>query len=293
MTDTAGLVPLFESQRARLRSIAYRLLGSRSDADDAVQETWIRLSRSETAAVDNLGGWLTTVVSHVCLDMLRSRKTRAEVNEPAEPEHVEAPTPRAEAPPEENLILAETVSAALLVVLQRLAPAERVAFVLHDMFDLDFDQIALIVERTPEAARQLASRARRRVRGGDPSDDAQHSDRTRQRDLTTAFLSAARTGDLQGLIAMLDPGVVFRADAAAVRMGGPAELRGPDAVAAAFHGRAQAAVPILVDGQVGVLVAPRGNLRLVLQLTFREGKISQLNAVADAAQLERFELAIP
>jgi RNA polymerase sigma factor (sigma-70 family) len=293
MTDSSFLVSLFEGQRPRLRSIAYRLLGTASDADDAVQEAWLRLSRSDAAAVDNLGGWLTTVVSNVCLDMLRARKVRAESPAGLETVPAETRAGRRQPSPEEGLMLAETVSAALLVVLQRLAPAERVAFVLHDMFDLSFDEIAPILERTPEATRQLASRARRRVRGGDDLSESQRSDRERHHQITAAFLSASKSGDLEGLIALLDPDVVMRGDAAAVRMGGPAELRGAAAVAATFKGRAQAAVPILVDGKIAVLVAPRAKLRLVLRLAFREGRICAIETVAEPAQLAQLELGMP
>jgi RNA polymerase sigma factor (sigma-70 family) len=293
MTEPSTLLQHFEHQRPRLRSIAYRLLGSASDADDAVQETWLRLSRSETSAVDNLGGWLTTVVSNVCLDMLRTRKARAEAAGRPEVQPPAAPRIAARAEhPEEDLILAESVSAALLVVLQRLSPAERVAFVLHDLFDLNFEEIAPILERTPEATRQLASRARRRVRGGDTLSESQQSDRQRQHQITSEFLHASKTGNLEGLVALLDPDVVFRGDATAVRMGGPAELRGAAAVAATFKGRAQAALPILVDGHAGVLVAPRGHLRLVLRLSFRDGRISEIETIADPARLAQVELGV-
>ena len=289
MNEISALLPLFEAQRPRLRAVAFRMLGSRTDADDAVQETWLRLSRSADNAVDNLGAWLTTVISHICLDMLRARKTRGDdlphSEEQREPSVASSPNPQ-----EEDLLLADSVSAALLVVLQRLSPAERVAFVLHDMFDLNFEEIAPILDRTPDAARQLASRARRRVRGDDATPPTQHNDQQRQREMVSAFLTAAKGGDLQGLLAALDPEVVFRADAAARKLGGPAELRGAAAVAEIFKGRAQAARPALIDGAMGIIVAPRGKHLLFMQLTFGEGGITAIDAIADPASMADAEL---
>ena len=232
----------FEANRAHLRAVAYRMLGSTSEVDDAVQETWLRLSRSDTSTVENLGGWLTTVVARVCLDMLRARKSRREepmgphVPEPAADEH------------ERDTEMADSVGAALLVVLETLAPAERLAFVLHDMFAVPFEEIAPIVGRTPAAARQLASRARRRVQGTPPAPDADFS---RQKQIVDAFLAASRGGDFEGLLAVLDPEIVFRADQAAQRLGALAEIRGAAAVAQTFKGRAQGAKPALVDGVDG------------------------------------------
>ena len=289
MSEISALLPLFETQRPRLRAVAYRILGSRTDADDAVQETWLRLSRASDTAVDNLGAWLTTVVSHICLDMLRAKKTRGDdldhSGEPREP-HVGG----TQNPQEDDLLLADSVSAALLVVLRRLSPAERVAFVLHDLFDLNFEEIAPILDRTPEAARQLASRARRRVRGDDPIASNQHEDRQRQREIVGAFLTAAKGGDLQGLLAALDPNVVFRADAAGRKLGGPAELRGAAAVAEIFKGRAQAARPALIDGALGIVVAPGGKQLLILQLTFGANGISAIDAIADPASMQEAQL---
>lgn len=289
MNEISALLPLFEAQRPRLRAVAFRMLGSRTDADDAVQETWLRLSRSADTAVENLGGWLTTVISHICLDMLRARKTRgddiAHSEDKLEPTLTSTPNPQ-----EDDLLLADSVSAALLVVLQRLSPAERVAFVLHDMFDLSFEEIAPILDRTPEAARQLASRARRRVRGDDSTTSPQHSDRQRQREMVSAFLTAAKGGDLQGLLAALDPDVVFRSDAAARKLGGPAELRGAAAVAEIFKGRAQAARAMLIDGILGISVAPGGKQLLLLQLTFGENGITTIEAIADPASMADAEL---
>lgn len=289
MNEISALLPLFEAQRPRLRAVAFRMLGSRTDADDAVQETWLRLSRSADTAVENFGGWLTTVISHICLDMLRARKTRgddiAHSEDKREPTLTSTPNPQ-----EDDLLLADSVSAALLVVLQRLSPAERVAFVLHDMFDLSFEEIAPILDRTPEAARQLASRARRRVRGDDSTTSPQHSDRQRQREMVSAFLTAAKGGDLQGLLAALDPDVVFRSDAAARKLGGPAELRGAAAVAEIFKGRAQAARAMLIDGILGISVAPGGKQLLLLQLTFGENGITTIEAIADPASMADAEL---
>ena len=289
MNEISALLPLFEAQRPRLRAVAFRMLGSRTDADDAVQETWLRLSRSADTAVENLGGWLTTVISHICLDMLRARKTRGDdidhSEDKLEPTLTSTPNPQ-----EDDLLLADSVSAALLVVLQRLSPAERVAFVLHDMFDLRFEEIAPILDRTPDAARQLASRARRRVRGDDSTASPQHNDRQRQREVVSAFLTAAKGGDLQGLLAALDPDVVFRSDAAARKLGGPAELRGAAAVAEIFKGRAQAARAMLIDGVLGISVAPGGKQLLLLQLTFGENGITTIEAIADPASMADAEL---
>jgi RNA polymerase sigma-70 factor (ECF subfamily) len=261
------------------------MLGSLTEAEDAVQETWLRLSRVDRSDVDNLAGWLTTVIARVCLDILRARKSRRE-----EAIDEEAPEPAADPAtnPERELMLAESVGLALLVVLEKLDPAERVAFVLHDMFGLPFEEIAPIVDRSPAAARQLASRARRRVQGAEAPDA--HPDRQRQ--LVDAFLAAARGGDLQALLAVLDPDVVFRADSTAVRMGGSAEIRGAAAVAATFKGRAQAAKTAWVDGAAGVAVVFGGQLRIVLALTFAEGKIVAIDAIADAEHLGQLDVQI-
>jgi RNA polymerase sigma-70 factor (ECF subfamily) len=276
----------FEANRAHLRGVAYRMLGSLAEADDAVQEAWIRLSRQDAGEIGNLGGWLTTVVARVCLDMLRSRKSRRE--EPIGPHTPEpAATPDATAQEAE---MADAVGLALLVVLQALAPAERIAFVLHDMFDVPFDDIAPIVGRNAAAARQLASRARRRVQGADRTADP---DIAGHKKLVDAFLAAARSSDFEGLLTVLDPDVVFRADAAALRLeDGPAEIRGAAAVAKAFQGRAQAARAVLIDGAVGVVVAPNGRLMLVLNVTIANGKIAGIDVVADPERLGTLELAV-
>ncbi len=286
MDEEKFLTERFEASRAHLRSVAYRMLGTAAEADDAVQEAWLRLARSDAQEIDNLRAWLTTVVARICLDMLRARKARRE-----EPMSADVPEPvasRADDPDNEALI-ADSVGLALLVVLNTLAPAERVAFVLHDMFDLPFDTIAPIVGRSPAAARQLASRARRRVQGAPTVSDA---DLARQREVVDAFLAAARRGDFEALVALLAPDVVFRSDAAAARMGGAAELRGAAAVAETFKGRAQGAKPALVDGALGLVVVFGGRLRIAVRLTFAEEKIAAIEAVADPERLSRFALMI-
>lgn len=288
MDEKKWLVEQFEAARPHLRAIAYRMLGSASEAEDAVQEGWVKLSRSDTRDVANLRGWLTTVVARVCLDMLRSRKSRRE-----EPLDAYAPEPVAGyetgTNPEQEVHIADSVGLALLVVLETLTPAERVAFVLHDMFDLPFDEIAPIVGRSPAAARQLASRARRRVRGVAAVPDP---DRGRQREVVDAFLVASRSGEFEALLAVLDPDVVFRADRAAAQLGAAAETRGAPAVAGAFRGRAQGAQLALVDGAVGLLVAPGGRLRVALRLTVARGKIIEIEAIAEPARLRQLDLAI-
>ena len=276
MQDKDFLARQFESHRAHLRAVAYRMLGSAAEADDAMQEAWLRLARSDPATIGNLGGWLTTVVARICLDALRARKSRRE--EPLAPG---TPEPAAEATDQEAM-LADTIGVALLIVLDTLKPAERVAFVLHDMFDLAFEDIAPIVGRTPTAARQLASRARRRVRGAQPE---HQSDIAHRRDIVDAFLAASRTGDLAGLLRVLDPEVVFSPDAVAQRMGQVGEVRGADAVAALFKGRAQAAKTALVDGAVGIAVAFGGHLRIAMRVRFAGNRIAGLDAIADPAGL--------
>ncbi|MBR1151626.1 sigma-70 family RNA polymerase sigma factor [Bradyrhizobium sp. JYMT SZCCT0428] len=284
MDEKKFLAEKFEANRAHLRAVAYRMLGSTAEVDDAVQETWLRLSRTDTGAVENLGGWLTTVVARVCLDMLRSRKSRRE--EPMGPDVAE---PIANDEHERDADMADSVGAALLVVLETLAPAERLAFVLHDMFAVPFEEIAPIVGRTPAAARQLASRARRRVQGTPPAPDA---DFRRQKQIVDAFLAASRGGDFEGLLAVLDPDVVFRADQAAQRLGSLPEIRGAAAVAETFKGRAQAAKPALVDGALAVAVVLGGQLRIVLRLTISGERISALDAVADAEAIGTFDVEV-
>lgn len=283
------LAEQFKANRSHLKTVAYRMLGSTSEAEDAVQEAWLRLSRSDTAEVRNLGGWLTTVVSRICLDMLRSRKQRRE--DPFGPDVTEPSVSQSDPGGfEHEAMLADSVGLAMLVVLQQLTPAERIAFVLHDMFDLPFDEIAPIVDRSPDAARQLASRARRRVQGKSNPDEAQLAD---NRSIVSAFLTASRTGDLRGLLAVLDPNVVMRADTAAMQLGAvPPSTRGADAVAAAFNGRARNAQVGLIDGAVGVIIAPEGKLRLVLEVLIRDGKIVEIASVADQATLGEMELEV-
>jgi RNA polymerase sigma-70 factor, ECF subfamily len=288
MDEEKFLEQQFEANRRHLKAVAYRILGSASEAEDALQETWLRLSRAETAEVKNLGGWLTTVISRICLDMLRSRKQRRE----APLEGVSEPTVSAVDPGgfEHEAMLADSVGLAMLVVLQQLSPAERIAFVLHDMFDLPFDEISGIVGRSPEAARQLASRARRRVQGKPAPDETELSG---HRSVISAFLTASRTGDLSGLLAVLDPDVVMRADSAAIRLGAiPPETRGADAVAKAFAGRARNAQVGLIDDAVGVIIAPDGDLRLVLEVIIRDGRIVEISSIADQETLAGMELVV-
>jgi RNA polymerase sigma-70 factor (ECF subfamily) len=290
MAENDWLAQQFEENRGHLRGVAYRMLGSLSEADDAVQEAWLKLSRSDTSGVENLGGWLTTVVARVCLDMLRARKSRREdAFDAGGPEPVAHGARGSN--PEREALLADSVGLALLVVLETLEPAERLALVLHDMFAVPFEEIASILGRTPAAARQLASRARRRVQGASASPGA---DRARQRDVVDAFLAALRGGDFDGLIAVLDPDVLVRADASVTR-GSASEVRGAEAWArgaiAAARG-AQFARPALVNGTVGVVVAPRGRLFRVLSFTFTGGKISQVEVIGDPARLRQLELAV-
>jgi RNA polymerase sigma factor (sigma-70 family) len=284
MDEKKFLAEKFEANRAHLRAVAYRMLGSPSEVDDAVQEAWLRLNRSDTSSVDNLAGWLTTVVARICLDMLRSRKSRRE--EPIGP-HV--PEPAAHDEHERETDMADSVGAALLVVLETLTPAERLAFVLHDMFAVPFEEIAPIVGRTPAAARQLASRGRRRVQGTPAVADA---DLGRKRKIVEAFLAASRGGDFEGLLAVLDPDVVFRADDAAQRLGSLAEIRGAAAVAENFKGRAQAAKPALVDGALAIAVILGGQLRIVLRLSIAGDRIAAVEAIADAERLEQLDVEV-
>jgi RNA polymerase sigma factor (sigma-70 family) len=277
------LTEQFEANRPHLRAVAYRMLGSLSEAEDAVQEAWLRLSRSDTSGVENLSGWLTTVVARMCLDMLRSRKSRRE-------ESLSAHVPESGIDPEQEALVADSVGLALLVVLETLAPAERLAFVLHDMFAVPFEEIAGIVGRSPMAARQLASRARRRVQGTPTIPEVDFS---RQREVVEAYLAAARGGDFEGLLAVLDPDVVLRTDGSAVAAGASSELRGARAVAEqAVKRRAQFARPALVNGTVGIVVAPRGRLLLVLGLTIEGGKISEIDVIREPARLGELDLAM-
>ena len=282
------LVERFESQRAHLRAVAYRMLGSTGEADDAVQEAWVRLNRSDTSTIENLDGWLTTVVSRVSLDMLRSRASRREEPVVGElPDQLESPA--AGGDPEHEAMLADAVGSALLVVLDTLSPAERLAFVLHDMFAVPFDEIGPIVGRSPNAAKQLASRARHKVQGKGTAPDA---DPARQREVVDAFLAASRSGDFDALVALLDPDIVLIADAAAVEMGSPEETQGAAAVAGTFSGRALAAQPALIDGAVGIVWAVSGRTKVAWDLTIRDGKVVHIEMLAEADTLDALDLTI-
>ncbi|MFI9721270.1 sigma-70 family RNA polymerase sigma factor [Streptomyces sp. NPDC052396] len=289
MNGQAALAERFETHRGQLRAVAYRMLGSPSEAEDAVQETWLRLSRTDAAQVRNLPGWLRTVVSRVCLDMLRSGVARHE-----EPAGRQVPDPAAEeAGPEQETLLAESVGRALLVVLDTLGPAERVAFVLHDLFAVPFDEIAPIVDRTPVAAKKLASRARAKVRGTPTLPAAELA---AHRHLVTAFLTAARGGDLAALLTLLAPDVVRHSDPAALPAGAPAVVRGLRAVAEgvlAFGHRARFAEPALLDGMVGAVVAPGGRLALALTFTIEGGRIAAYRVIAEPARLRALEVRVP
>jgi RNA polymerase sigma-70 factor (ECF subfamily) len=290
--DNRFLAEQFEAARPHLRAVAYRMLGSLNEADDAVQEAWLRLSRSDAGKIDNLGGWLTTVVARVSLDMLRSRRSRREDSL----EDVRVPEPiisRADGlDPEHEALLADSVGLALLVVLEKLNPAERLAFVLHDMFAVPFEEIGEMVGRSPDAARQLASRARRRVRGEAPAPDA---DLAEQRRVVDAFFAAAREGDFDGLVAVLDPDVVIRSD------GGPRhdrltiEARGAETVASRamrFAHLHEWVRPALVNGAAGVVVAPHGRPFSVMGFTVAGGRIVEIDALADPERLARLDLTI-
>jgi len=286
VNDNEWLAARFEENREHLGAVAFRMLGSRPEAEDAVQEAWIRLSRSDPGAIDNLGGWLTTVVGRICLDILRSRRTRPEQ---VVGEHSPALADHEVADPEVEAVKADSVGLALLVVLETLTPAERLAFVLHDMFAVPFEEIAVIIGRSPAAARQLASRARRRVQG---KPDAVEADAARQREVVGAFLAASRGGDFEALLELLDPGVVLRADDAVVALGGAAALvRGATAVAESFAGRAQAAKLFLVDGLAGLVWAQRGEPRVVFAFTVTDGRITSIELLGDADYLQQVELS--
>ncbi len=288
MDEHEWLAEQFEGYRIHLRAVAYRMLGSVSEADDAVQESWLRLSRSDTSGVENLGGWLTTVVARVCLDMLRSRESRHE--EPLD-EHVPDPIVRREdgMDPEHEALLADSVGLALLVVLNTLNPAERLAFVLHDLFAVPFDEIAPIVGRSPTATRQLASRARRRVQGAATDADV---DLTPQREVVNAFLAASRGGDFDALLAVLDPDVVLRADQTVVHTGASREVHGALAVARQFSGRARAAKLALVNGAIGIVWAAGGRPRVVFNFTTVGKKIIAIDMLADPERLLELNLTV-
>jgi RNA polymerase sigma-70 factor (ECF subfamily) len=290
MTEKEILAERFEANRGHLRSVAYRMLGSQTEADDAVQEAFLRLNRAGASGVDNFAGWLTTIVARVCLDMLRERKSRREV--PVDGEVEELP---AADNVERDRLMSDSIGVAMLIVLETLTPAERVAFVLHDVFNLSFDEIAPVVGRSAMAARQLASRGRRRVQGAPARPEA---DRARQREIVGAFLAASQSGDFTALLAVLDPDVVLRADAAAVqanvgREGMPPfapEIRGRDSVANIFRGRARAARLALVDGDAGLVFAPDGQPRLVVDFIVEDGRIAEISLIGNAERIAAIEL---
>jgi RNA polymerase sigma-70 factor, ECF subfamily len=292
MHEHDSLAEKFEANRPRLRAVAYRMLGSLNEADDAVQESWLRLSRSDAGSIGNLGGWLTTVVARVCLNMLRSRRSRRE-----EPLDVHVPDPivsRADGlDPEQAVLLADWVGLALLVILHTLTPDERLAFVLHDMFAVPFDEIAPIVRRSPEATRQLASRARHRVQAATPVADM---DLARQREVVDAFLVAVRVGDFDALLAVLDPDIVLRSDRGAVPSGTVSVLRGAHAVAKgalAFSRLAESARPVLVNGVPGLVSRfDDGRAQAIVGFTVRDRKIVEIDILADPARLRQLDLTV-
>ncbi|MEV1327997.1 sigma-70 family RNA polymerase sigma factor [Micromonospora costi] len=285
MHDADLLARRFEEHRPRLRAVAHRMLGSGSEAEDAVQDTWLRLSRADADGIDNLGGWLTTTVGRVCLDRLRARTARPEQPWDAD-ESEPGPADGEPVDPEREAVLAESVGRALLVVLDTLAPTERFVFVLHDMFAVSFDEIASVVDRSPAAVRQIASRARRRVQLGGP---VRETDPARQRQVVEAFLAASREGRFDDLVTLLDPHVVLRADPVGVGLGSRAETRGSAAVAGFFNGRAQAAVPAYVDAAPGAVVVIDGQIRIVLTFIVTD-RIIGIEAVADPEHIAALDL---
>jgi len=295
--ENVWLAERFEEQRSRLRAAAYRMLGSASDAEDAVQEAWLRVSRADTGEVQNLAAWLTTVVARVCLNMLRARDHRRE--EPFDPQVVDAPAAnpftaaQGGSGPEQEAMLADSVGIALLVVLDTLTPAERIAFVLHDMFAVPFDEIGPMLDRNPAAVRQLASRARRRVKGAEPAPGA---DVARQRRVVDAYLAAARGGDFEALVELLDPDVVLRADQFVSLTSRPVELRGAAVVAKGAHAaapRARFTQAALIDGAVGLVMMSEGRLAVAIAFTLTpEGRIGGIDVVAEPRRLRALEIAV-
>ncbi|MEJ2854427.1 MULTISPECIES: sigma-70 family RNA polymerase sigma factor [unclassified Saccharothrix] len=286
MDDTTSLAERFDADRLRLRSVAHRMLGSMSEAEDAVQEAWLRLQRSDPAGIDNLRGWLTTVVGRVCLDMLRSRTSRRE--DPLD-EHEAESVASTEQDPEHEAVVADSVGMALLVVLETLTPAERLAFVLHDLFGVAFEEIAPIVGRTPAAARQLASRGRRRVRGASPAP----ADLSRRREVVEAFMAAARGGDFDALLAVLDPDVVLRVDFGALKPDRAAVLHGAEAVASQallFADPSREGRHVLVDGHLGVLSTKDGVAQSLLLMTVSDGRIVAIQVLADPDRVRELEI---
>ncbi len=288
MENQEWLAQAFEAQRLHLQAVAYRLLGSKAEANDAVQEAWLRLSRSDTSNLPNLGGWLTTTVARISLNMLRSRKLRRE-------ESLEASTFEPDLSssdmldPEQEAELSDSIGIALLVILNALTPAERLAFVLHDIFAVPFEDIAPIVDRSEAATRQLASRARRRIRGGA---SVQEASLTANREVVDAFLAASRAGNFEALLALLDPDVIYRADWRDSLTGTSTEIRGAVAVANQLMRRAQQVQPLLVNGSVGIIIASPGQRLLVSQLTITSGKIAQINVISDPIRLSQLHLSV-
>jgi RNA polymerase sigma factor (sigma-70 family) len=287
MTDATWLAERFEENRPRLQDVAYRMLGSRAEADDAVQEAWLRLARSDADAIDSFPAWLTTVVGRICLDMVRSRGSRRE-------QPLEGVEPRDAADPERDAVVADSVGTALLVVLDALTPGERLAYVLHDMFDVPFEEIAPVVGRSPVATRKLASRARNRIRGmkGTLSDayGSEGTPHSKRREVVRAFLDAAHKGEFERLVALLDPNVVLRADAAAAAMGGPAEVIGAEGVAGVFSGRAVAARAALIDEDPGLIWAQGGQTRVVFDFVFDDDVITAIDMVAAPEDIADFDI---
>ncbi|TLF81190.1 sigma-70 family RNA polymerase sigma factor [Nocardia cyriacigeorgica] len=287
MNGNDVLVQRFEQHRSHLRAVAYRMLGSLSEADDAVQTTWLKAAGADTSGVANLAGWLTTVVGRVCLDMLRSREARRE--DSLDELGTELGT-RTGADPEQEAVLADSVGTALLVVLDRLSPMERITFVLHDLFSVPFADIAPIVDRSPATTQRIASRARTRVRGNAESSS---DDRMRRYRAVEVFLGAAQNGEFEALLAMLDPDATYRTDEAARLLGAGMDLEGSRAIAEAFCGKAQPARVIFLDGEPGLVLAPRGTLMLVMIVSFASERIIGIDAVADRDRLSRMALTVP
>lgn len=288
MDQTKSLADQFEASRPHLRAVAFRILGNGEDADDALQEAWLRLSTMDEAEIGNLTGWLTTVVSRICLNMLRSRQRRPaqSIDDSA---HVEQFPLRGAVTPEDQAVLADSMGPALLVVLDRLNPAERISLVLHDMFSVSFEEVGWILDKSPEACRQLASRARRRVRiAEDPTSDPQ-----RQRKIVTAFLAAAKTGDFQMLLSLLSPDVELVADPAAMAMGAPASLVGPNDVALRFSGGAKAARTVLLDGLAGLVWSQGGTPQVAFDFTVVAGQVTKIEMIADSDVLEEIDMEFP
>ncbi len=287
MEEHQWLAEQFEANRSHLQTVAYRMLGSASEANDVVQESWLRLSLADASGIENLGGWLTTVVARLCLDVLRARNARREKPlDDAMTARIANREPGND--PEREALLADSLGFALLVILDTLTPAERIAFVLHDIFAMPFDEIAPILDRSASAVRQLASRARRRVQSPVILNDNLAS----QREVVNAFLTASREGSFEALLAVLDPDVVFRNDPTLVSTGAATEIRGAASVAKQFVGRARGVRPSLVDGAIGVLVARQGRLFLVISFKVTDGKITEINAIGDPARFRKLRLAV-